>query len=155
MPNAVSRIALARKREADALALRLAGATFEDIARQLGLAGRAPAKDAYERALIRLAPIADREKARSLEAARLDRLQLVHWQKALGGDADATNAVLNIMARRARLLGLDAPVDVNLNALLKVIGELRTLPHDDLLEVLGYVEQPALPEHDADDRPLE
>jgi hypothetical protein len=156
MPDIISRAALARKREAEALALRLAGATFEDIARQLGLSARQVAKDAYERALNRLAPIADREKARALEAARLDRLQLVHWQKALAGDADATQAVLGIMARRARLLGLDAPVDVNLNALLKVIAEMRSLPPDDLLTVLGYVEQRALPEHpDADDRGVE
>jgi hypothetical protein len=154
--------ALARQREADALNLRLAGATFEAIARQLGLRGPTGAQDCYRRALERLAPIADREEQRRLEAQRLDRLQLPHWQKAINGDAEATQTVLNIMARRARLLGLDAQVSEDLNAILKAIHELRQLPQDDLLTILGYVDQPALPEPDsiegtftADGPPLE
>lgn len=43
-----------------------------------------------------------------LEVARCDRLQLAVWQKALNGNERAIAAVLNIMARRAKLLGLDA-----------------------------------------------
>jgi hypothetical protein len=161
MPRQTVSTAISRKREADAFNLRLAGATFADIGRQLGIA-ETNARKAYMRQLERLAPVADREEQRRIEAQRLDRLQLPYWQKAINGDADATDTVLRIMARRARLLGLDAQVNEDLNAILKAIHELRQLPHDDLLSVLGYVEQRALPEPDAiegeftaDDPPLE
>jgi len=146
--GSAEKMALARKREADALNLRLAGATYDAIAKQIGLASPGAAQKAFERSLERLAPVKDREEARALEAARLDRMQIAHWQKAVSGDPGATETVLRIMARRARLLGLDAPVDVNLNLFLKLIAELRELPESDLLEVLGYAhESVALPEH--------
>jgi hypothetical protein len=148
MPRQWVSTAITRKRDTDAFNLRLAGATFADIGRQLGIA-ETNARKAYMRQLERLAPIADREEQRRLEAQRLDRLQLPHWQKAINGDAEATQTVLNIMARRARLLGLDAQVSEDLNAILKAIHELRQLPQDDLLTILGYVDQPALPEPDS------
>lgn len=49
---------------------------------------------------------------RRLEGARLDRLQAAVWPKALSGDPAAVRAVVRLMERRARLLGLDAPVQV-------------------------------------------
>jgi hypothetical protein len=136
--RAAQQRALAHQRDADALHLRTAGANFEVIGRQLGVTASA-AQKAYKRAIERLAPIAEREEGRRLEAERLDQLQIPHWQKALAGDTDALNAVLSIMSRRARLLGLDAPVEVHVSALLKVLTELRRLPEGDLLELLGYI----------------
>jgi hypothetical protein len=47
------------------------------------------------------------QEVRQIELARLDRLHMAHWPQALGGSADATDRVLKIMDRRARLLGLD------------------------------------------------
>jgi hypothetical protein len=124
-------------REASALELRLTGETFATIGRELGVT-ESSARKAYERSLERLNPIPQREEARALEAARLDRLQVVHWQKALSGDVGATSTVLAIMGRRARLLGLDAPTDATLDAVVRVVHELRRLPDGDLLQLLGY-----------------
>ena len=44
--------------------------------------------------------------ARAMEALRLDELHAAHWPKAIEGDPAATATVLDIMDRRARLLGL-------------------------------------------------
>jgi hypothetical protein len=40
---------------------------------------------------------------------RLDELQNAIWQRATDGEVRALDRVLHIMARRAKLLGLDAP----------------------------------------------
>ena len=74
----------------------------------LGLAGRSSAWKIVQRGLQR-APAESAEDLRTLEAARLDALQSAVWQLAIDGDIKATTAVLRIMERRARLLGLDVP----------------------------------------------
>ena len=45
----------------------------------------------------------------ALEQRRLDRLLNAIWDKALAGELGAIDRVLSIEARRAKLLGLDAP----------------------------------------------
>jgi hypothetical protein len=47
------------------------------------------------------------EELRDLELRRLDALQVAHWDRAMEGDSRATEIVLKVMARRARLLGRD------------------------------------------------
>lgn len=49
------------------------------------------------------------QEIRSLELARLDRMQTAIWQNVLSGHEGAIDRVLRIMQRRADLLGLDAP----------------------------------------------
>jgi hypothetical protein len=49
------------------------------------------------------------DELREIELDRLDRLQRGIWERAKDGDIRAIDAVLRIIDRRARLLGLDAP----------------------------------------------
>lgn len=93
-------------RETHVLELRRAGASFDKIATELKLYDRSDAHKIYKRALARTLqePAAE---IRTLEADRLDRLQLAVWTKALRGDLPAVDRVLRVMERRARLLGLD------------------------------------------------
>jgi len=44
--------------------------------------------------------------SRALELARLDALQQTYFDRALKGDIDAAEICIDIIARRARLLGL-------------------------------------------------
>ena len=46
----------------------------------------------------------------ALELERLDALTLAAWPRARAGDDRAIRVVLRIMQRRAKLLGLDAPL---------------------------------------------
>src|SRR5215212_5566001 len=103
--------ALATERQAQALALHKAGLGYQVIADRLGYAGRSGAYKAVEAALHKtLQQPAD--ELRTLELARLDRMQVAIWDKAISGNLRAVDRVLKIMKRRATLLGLDAPRQV-------------------------------------------
>jgi hypothetical protein len=95
-------------RQRQALELRRAGLTFQQIARRLGYAHPAGAYHAVQRGLqTTLQEPAD--ELRGLELERLDALHQAMWPRAIRGNVWAVDRVLSIMQRRARLLGLDAP----------------------------------------------
>ena len=117
-------IALAEKQRT-ALELRKAGLTFEQIAQQVGFNSRQAAFDNVMRAIkeIKREPA---EELDSLELARLDTLLTRVWPKALQGDHKAIDTELKLMERRARMMGIDAPVkhepmqlDINVNKRLE------------------------------------
>jgi hypothetical protein len=56
-------------------------------------------------------PREDVVTARELEADRYDQLQRAIWAKCLKGDTWAFDRALKIMGQRARLLGLNVPVN--------------------------------------------
>lgn len=97
-------------KERQVLELRRAGATYDDCARATGYATAQGAYLAYQRAIKRTLQEAGTEEARQTELDRLDRLQRAIWSKAMAGDLNACNSVLRIFDRRARYLGLDAPI---------------------------------------------
>ncbi|MDJ0465009.1 hypothetical protein [Streptomyces sp. H27-C3] len=89
--------------------LRLSGTDFQEIADELGYPDRASAAAVFADALHdadHLEP-AVRHQA---EAHTLDELQDAIWPTALDGDLDAIETVLRLSERRSRLLGLDAPL---------------------------------------------
>lgn len=92
-----------------ALSLRVGGLSWAQIGQRLGVCRQT----AYRHGRRELAALnqATREEAahlRDFELQRLDQLQAAHWEKALQGCASATDRILAIMTRRAKLLGLDA-----------------------------------------------
>jgi len=102
-----------------ALNLRLAGLTYERIADELGYSTASAARDLILRALD-AANHHQVEALRTLENERLDRAQAAIWPTIIGrpdevGFDDRNKAVstfIRISERRARLNGLDAPVQV-------------------------------------------
>lgn len=90
--------------------LRRAGATFDDIARTVGYANPSVAWQAYQRAMKRTLTDAGTEEIRQLELDRLDKMQTAIWNKVMAGDTAAIHTALKILDRRARYLGLDAPM---------------------------------------------
>jgi hypothetical protein len=52
---------------------------------------------------------------RRLEGHRLDQLQAAHWDAALRGDFDATKVMLQVIERRCKLFGLNAPLPVRVD----------------------------------------
>ena len=97
----------ARERRRRAVELRLAGATYAQIAARLDWSGPSGAHQEVARAL--RAGESGADQLRELELARLDVLQAAVWPRAVAGRLEAVDAVLSIMRRRARLLGLVAP----------------------------------------------
>lgn len=93
-------------RKARSVELALAGASYDDIATEVGYANRGTAWKTVQKAL------KDREvnavdEYRELELARLDALQASLWANAIAGDIKAVNACIKIIEQRTRLLGLD------------------------------------------------
>lgn len=97
------------EKEAQILALRRLGATFDQIGKQLGYASASGAYNAYRRACLKII-YEEVEETRKMEMDRLDNAQTRIMPAVNLGDIQAVNALLRIMERRARLLGLDMPI---------------------------------------------
>jgi hypothetical protein len=123
----------AREREARVLELRKGGATTRQIGDSLGVSHQR-AEQLLRRALDRL-PREPAEELRRLELARLDALWLAMWPQAMQGAGWAVDRCLAVMARRARLLGLDA-ADQRADRLVDVLEEAAPLVAGVLLAVV-------------------
>ena len=105
----------AREREAQAVELRKSGHTYAEIATALGVsraAGHKMVTRALNRSIERAAESIP--QVRKMELDRLDALLKGLWDMASLGDGPAVDRVLRLMSRRAALLGLDMPVQVDL-----------------------------------------
>lgn len=117
MPTETERPA-PRRTGAAALALRLAGAGYDEIADALGLSSPAVAREHAERALEARAwdDVVGRDKLRAEAGARLDRLMRSVWAKATNPDDPehlaAVKVARELVDRQCRLYGLDAPAEV-------------------------------------------
>lgn len=106
-----------RARRVEALSLRLAGFSLEQIAERMDLS-ISGVRDLVNRTLER-AENTGVEEMRDIENARLDRAQAAIWDKVLRGEEKAVDTFLRISQRRARLNGLDMPTKVDLTMSIK------------------------------------
>ncbi len=98
--------ALASWRRSEAVRLKAAGLSYEQIARELGYANRGTVHRVVQQALsAREAESVD--ELRHLELARLDAVQAALWPRAMAGEVSAALGVLRVLDQRLRLLGLD------------------------------------------------
>lgn len=113
-PGEAEAIALRRSRVLD---LRVAGASMRTIAREIGCAASTVCTDlGAEMAALHKATSQKTEHLRSLELARLDAITLRASIKLNGPEwFKASQTLLAVSARRARLLGLDAVEKVELS----------------------------------------
>lgn len=90
-----------------ALELRLAGATYSNIAKALGVS-KGYAWKLIDRAVQEVSEKCAEaaEKIRTIELARLDKMRMVLWPKRADPRVDT---LLRISERVAKLYGLDAP----------------------------------------------
>ena len=107
--------------EAQCLHLRMAGYSHREIAAQLGIAP----SSAYKRVRhafdeVNKHNLDTAEQLRALELLRLDELLSALWDTAIAGDLKAVDRVLKVMERRAKLLGLDAPVMVETDGVIHI-----------------------------------
>lgn len=128
---------VAVERQALAIELRKAGHTYEGIAKQLGYADRASAYNAVMAGL-RLIVREPAEQLIALELARLDTIMVQVYNDARKGVVGAVDRVLRIMERRARLLGLDKPllIDVDWRTELERQGVPASETFEKLVELI-------------------
>jgi hypothetical protein len=95
-----------------AIELRIAGHSWQEIATKLGFAGKSGAFKLVQNAL-REQLREPAEELRQIEFVRLEAMTLGLWKRAKRGDVGAIDRVLKLMDRRAKLLGLDLSPDAN------------------------------------------
>lgn len=98
-------------REMQALELRRAGMSYREIAARIGI-GKSRAHQLVSAGLedAKHQVDASRDELLAEELFRLDGMLQKLYPKAVDGDLQAVDRVLKIGERRAKLLGLDAPI---------------------------------------------
>jgi hypothetical protein len=110
------------EKETTIIELRQEGYVWREIATMVDMSIAGVAK-AYKRALTRH-PHATIDEHRELELDRLDTLQRTFWKSAVAGNPRSADFVLRVIDKRAKLLGLEAP--------LKIQAEVVTYDGSDL-----------------------
>lgn len=108
MPGKLDRLIKTRERQRQALELRKAGASYDQIARQLGYSNESGAYKAIQ-TVLQATVQEPSDEMRTLELKRLDQMLIGLWPDAQRGHQGAVDRALKIMERRAAYLGLDAP----------------------------------------------
>lgn len=101
-------MAKAIQRRAEAIKLRIAGATFEQIADKVGFNDKSAARKSVMAALRHLQSEIEytTEEYRTLELVRIDELYLTSYRLAKSGDLQAMDRCIKLMELRAKYLGL-------------------------------------------------
>lgn len=128
----------AAERQRKALEARKAGASYDQIARQLNYAGPSSAHKAVITALQRTIQ-EPADELRQLELTRLDALLIPVWGQAMKGSLPAIDRAIRIMERRAKLLGLDAPLKFSIADVVNQVAEELGLTADETAETLTDV----------------
>ena len=115
-----------------AMALRLTGASYGDIVKAGVYTSRSGARSAVMAAL-KENYTEPTEQVRAMEVARLEALISAHWSKAIGGDIASTKLCIEISARKCRILGIDAPMKVDIVGMLASLADPSGLNVDDMV----------------------
>lgn len=99
-----------KRREAESQVLELArmGLTYEAIAKALGYKSKGSIHHIIHRALDRI-PVEAAEAYRKAEDQRIEALMSIYLPLAMRGEIDAARFVDQLIGRRAKLMGLNAP----------------------------------------------
>lgn len=124
-------VAAAERRDR-AIQLRLSGMSASEIAKKLRYPDlNTVYRDLGEAMQDKVRSQHEVEQLRQIELMRLDKLMQGRWRKAIEGDDVALGGVLRIMARRAKLLGLDAPTKSDVR-----VGPIDEVRRNEELEAL-------------------
>lgn len=112
MPTSTQARKEAQERRAQALNLKLAGATNEQIVEAGVYANRGTVSRELKKALADITHDVPADVLK-LELTRLDTALMGIWGAVRGGDVFAIDRMIKIMDRRARYLGLDQPQEAD------------------------------------------
>jgi len=96
------------EKETKILQMRKMGLTWAQIGQSVGLS-QAGAYGAYRRALSRV-PDELASELRKIDNERIDALITASWPDAMRGSARHLEVLVKLLERRAKLMGLDAPI---------------------------------------------
>lgn len=118
--------------EGSALALRIAGWTYDAIGTELNTsAGTVRNWIASELDRLHAMEISALDALRRLQLERVDAMLVGLWDKATAGDVKAVDAVLKLLERQAKLLGMDAPERVDVEHYMRQVADDVGLSEED------------------------
>jgi len=109
-PNVIKLDHKTFEREFQVWQYRVAGATFDQIAKKLDYADESGARAAFKRYVNRTKDEVLSKEIRELHKQRLDVSLLAIWPSVERGDLDAIKVMLKILERDAKMFGIDTPV---------------------------------------------
>lgn len=118
--------------------MRLQGYTLEEAAKRAGYTNRSAAKKAVDRALQRTLQ-QPTEEYRALVIGRLEMVIRSNWTKMRAGDYQASRVVLRALQQEAQIMGINAPVKVNVAVLIKQMADRYGLSEDERRELKEIV----------------
>lgn len=129
MSASLAQRALTAERRRKAIALRLAGAQYEQIAEQLGYADRGSAAKDIQRCLEQNIKegSSDAETLRELNRLRMERLMVVAWQQAMNGDQKAMETTRRLIESMNRMYGIGTTMRVEHITIDAVDAEIARL----------------------------
>lgn len=121
--------AFTAERRAKAIRMKINGSTYTEIADELGYSSRGSACSDVRRALEKhvIEEGLAVEAWRELELARLDVLQKAIWPEAMEGSPRAIETALKILDRRAKLLGLDSAIKLEVLTIDALDAQIQRL----------------------------
>ena len=122
------------ERQLKAFDLRKAGASYEQISKQLKYGGATHAREDILKGIRDRLPVETVKEQVTLELATLDAMQLGIYTKATHGDPQAIDRVIRIQERRSAYLGLDMPKRIEQTNI-----EPSATPHEELLSRLAGI----------------
>jgi len=113
-PTHVPRRLSSKERQRQAIALKLAGASYVQIAAKLGYASTETARSIITKGLD--ASLQENAKElRKIHYGRLEHMLMLVWPRVNTGDQSSIQTALTIMDRMERLYGLAAPQKIDVN----------------------------------------
>ena len=109
-PNVIKLDHKTFEREMQVWKYRVAGATFDQIAKKLDYADESGARAAFNRYVNRTKDEASANELRELHKERLDVALLSIWPAVERGDLEAIRVMLKILERDANMSGIDSPI---------------------------------------------
>lgn len=109
-------------RDQEALRLRLQGHSLAEIAERMGV-GVPAAHRMVQRGLRDASPVREVAELRAEQAAQIDALIAALWPRAEAGSARHAEVICRLIERKAKLLGLDAPVVTQVEVITRDVLE--------------------------------
>jgi len=101
----------AQENRSRAVELRKLGMSYQEIGKQLGISAQAAHKTVQKAMTeVKARQEDDAKIAKTLELEKLDNVEMRLWTESKTAAVPAFNTMLKVFERRARLMGLDAPV---------------------------------------------
>jgi len=134
------------ERRVKAFELRKQGQSYRAIGQVLGVSHAQAQRDVVEE-LDRLNALtrAHAEDYRRLQLERLEDLLAAVWPAAIDGDIAAQGAVLRIIERQSRLLGLDAPARIDIEQRIRIAAAELGLDPDEAVAEASAILREAKP----------